>query len=167
MEKMMTANGIEIPAKFSTYVKFPLDNVTSNWVYLTELDTTFEHKWSSDLVLDDEVGAAMKAMGFNVRDLTDKSGNVTKNVLKVVKKEKNKDGSLNPQPLVVGPDGKTTFTARIGNGSVLNYKLTAKAWKVKGQWSLSCYLDAAQVVTLVEPPSSFGDTTGAATGVQF
>lgn len=155
MEAMITSAGITIPEKFEKYVAFPLDNVKCNWIKLNELDTAFEHKWCVDLLLDDTTAAQMKAMGFNVKDITDKNGFVTKNVLKASKKEKNKDGSLNKQPAFVGPDGVTPVVGKVGNGTVLNLRLTGKAWKIKGEWSLSCYIDAAQVVDLVAAPTGF------------
>ena len=160
-EVMKNKDGIIIDPKYKKYTAFKLHNVEGFWCKVTEPDTQFEHKWSVDLHLTDAQATELKAVGFNVKDITNKkTGVVTPNVLKAVKKVKNKDGSENKAPTCVGPDGKTPFTEKIGNGSKLNLNLTAKAWFIQGQWSLSCYLDGVQVAELVEYAGGFGDVSG-------
>lgn len=160
-DAMVTANGIQIDPKYKKYVKFGLNNVKGFWIKVLEPDTAYEHKWSIDLHLTDAQATELKAVGFSVKDeVKNKKGEIVgKNVLKVSKKVKNKDGSDNKPPFVVSQDGRTPWTEPLGNGSLLNLKLSAKAWYVQGKWTLSCYLDGVQVVVAEEYGSGFGDVT--------
>lgn len=155
--------GIAIDEKYCNgYIKFDLSNVVCFWVHLDTPDTAFgNNKWCLEMRLEDEVAEQMKAIGFDVKDKV-KDGVTTKNVLKAKKEVLTRAGKEQTKPKVVGPDGRTLFTDKIGNGSVLNLQLSCKAWPINGAWQLSCYVDAAQVVILEEYTGggSFGDTTG-------
>lgn len=147
------------------YVNFIIPNVEVFWAHVYTPDTAFgDSKWSIEMRLPDgELATNMKDAGFNIKDKTDKNGNVIKNVLVAKKATHSKSGENEP-PTIVGLDGRTKFTENIGNGSICNVKVSAKAWKVRGKWILSLYLEGVQVLKHVEyNGGGFPDMTGAAT----
>ena len=154
---------VEIPQKYKDgYVKLSLTNVEVYWAHVQKADREFgNNKWHLQMRLDDKLAEELKAEGFNVKDKTDKQGNVAKNTLIAKKEVMKKNGQPNKQPYIKGPDGKTDFTDNIGNGSILNLNLSAKAWKIRGKWSLSCYLDGIQVVNHVPYAGGFSDVSEA------
>ena len=160
MAENLTKTGIDIDDKYAkNYVKFKLTNVKVFWAKVHEPDTKYEHKWCVDIHLEDALAEELKKLGFDIKDKTNKDGTVTKNLFKVSKKCRTAKGVENKPPQVVGQDGKTPFTEQIGNGSIVNLNLSAKAWPIKGTWILSAYLDGVQVVDPVEY-GGFDDVSG-------
>ena len=165
MSAKTNANGIVIDDKYTTgYQNFNLSNIVCYWVHLDPAnpDTAFgNNKWCLEMRLDDEIAAQLKALGFSVGDKTDKDGTVTKNIFKAKKEVMTKSGVAQTPPNVVGPDGKTkwNFAETIGNGTVCNLQLSAKAWPIKGKWKMGCYITGVQVVDHVPYAGSFEDTT--------
>lgn len=144
------------------YVNFIVPNVPVYWCHLTRPDTAFgDSKWSIEMRLPDgELAKNLKDSGFNMKDKKDKQGNIIKNCLVAKKATQGKEGP-NKAPMVVHLDGKTPFTEDIGNGSICNVKVQAKAWKVNGKWILSLYLEGVQVVEHVAyNGGGFEDLTG-------
>jgi len=160
MAENLTKDGINIDQKYADgYVKFKLTNIKVFWAKVHEPDTKFEHKWSVDCHLEDGLAGELKKLGFAVNDKTLKDGTVIKNLFKVTKKVRTAKGVENKPPQVVGADGRTPHTEQIGNGSICNLNLSAKAWPIKGTWILSAYLDGVQVVDGVEF-GGFDDVSG-------
>lgn len=148
-----------IDDKFKTsYVKFKLSNVPVRYAHLQTPDTAFgDCKFHLQALCDDGTAGNLEKMGFVLKEKKDKEGNVTKNILNPKKNGRKKDGTPNEPPSVVGLDGRTPFTDELGNGSVCNLLLSAKAWQVKGTWVLSCYIESVQVVKHVPRSGGFDD----------
>ena len=165
MADKKNVEGIVIEDKYTTgYVNFNLSNIECFWVHLDPKspDTAFgNNKWCLEMRLPDEVAAQLKALGFTVVDKTDKDGVVVKNIFKAKKEVLTKSGDMQQPPRVVGPDGRTPwdFNEVIGNGTICNLQLSAKAWPIKGKWQMGCYVVAVQVVNYVPYVGSFSDTT--------
>lgn len=142
--------------------EFTLTNVLCKWANLITPDTRYEHKWKIDIILTKKLAASLKSVGFNVR--TDKDGD---EILRVIKKTRTKAGSPMEAPRVVGLDGNTPFTERVGNGSKVNIKIYAKYIEVSGETHLPAYINAVQVVDLVpyKGGSDFDDLTDGGSGV--
>lgn len=138
------------------YVKFRLNNLEVQWAHLLRPDTAFGgSKWCVEIILTDEYIEKYGKEGFTFKE---KDG---KTILKAKKNTQTaKCGEQSP-PLVVGPDGRTPWTEDIGNGSVCNLNLSARAWKVGGKETISTYIESVQVVKHVAYESdSFEDLSG-------
>ena len=152
---------IDSKYKQGKYIQFKLNNVEVWWAKVHKPDTAFgNNRWSIDMHLTDALSAQMKAEGFNVTD-KESGGVVTKNILRAKKDAVTKDGKPQKAPEVVGPDGRTPFTDDIGNGSICNLILSARAWEINKKWVLTTYLEKVQVVKHVAyAGSSFEDVSG-------
>ena len=130
------------------YVRMILPNVTLYWAKVLTPDTEFgKNEWCVDIAIPDEVlASALKKEGFNIQDKEYKSAGTVKNVLKAKRQVMRKDGTKQEPPKVWHPDAVTPFTKDLGNGTVANVKLSARAWQVKGKWHLSAYIEEIQVV---------------------
>lgn len=149
--------------KQGKYVQFRLNNVEGHWFHLDKPDTAFgNNRWTLDCHLEDHLANQLKAEGFNVKDKEAKDGTVIKNVFKPKKDAINKKtGQPNKPPEVVGPDGKTPFTEPLGNGTVVNLILSARAWEISKKWTLGCYIEKVQVVKHVPfSGGGFEDVSG-------
>ncbi len=142
---------VEIEQKYRDgYVSFRLTNVKVWWAHLQRTDTAFgNNKWCMEMHLDDDVAKELKDIGFNIVDKTDKEGNVIKSIFKAKKEKVTKAGKEQEKPLVYLADGITVTNDDVGNGSVCNVMLQAKAWPIRGKWQLGAYIDKVQVVKLV------------------
>jgi len=92
-----------------------LSNVDVRWAKVFEPDTKFNPKWCVDLFPAPEVLKKLKKDGFVIKQ--------TKDGMEFIHAKQNvtrKDGTKNDPPTIVGRDGKTPFTALIGNGSTVN-----------------------------------------------
>ena len=144
------------PKYLKGYVKMKLSNVTVHWAHLLKPDTAFNgNKWHLTASLSDELAEALRKEGFTIVD----KGTI-KNVLKVKKEALTAKGVANEPPFIVGPDGRTPFTQEVGNGSICNLLISAKAWTVRGATMISAYLDGVQVVSHVPYSSGFEDVSG-------
>jgi hypothetical protein len=133
--------------KQGKYIQFRLNNVEVHWAKLYVPDTAFgNNRYTIDMHLDDALAALLKAEGFNVQDKEAKDGTIIKNVFKAKKDALTKAGKIQKAPEVVGPDGRTPFTEDIGNGSICNLILSARAWEISRKWTLACYIEKVQVV---------------------
>lgn len=151
--------------KAGQYVNFNISNVECRFCHLFQPDTAFGgNKWHLQAILADEVAEELKALGLTVKDHTDKEGNVTKNILKPKKEVVTSKGKQQDPPIIVGPDGRTPFTEEIGNGSVLNLRLSARDW---GSGRVGCYIEKVQVVKHVPRASDFEDLTQTGDDVPF
>jgi hypothetical protein len=150
-----------IDERFTTeYVTFRLSNVPVRWAHLFRPDTEFgNNRWSMEILSSDEMAKELTAMGYNLKTKTDKEGNVTKNILFAKKNVLDRNGKPQRPPMVVGPDGVTPWTEELGNGTIVNVVLQARAWKVNHKWTLGCYIDKVQVVTHVPRGTTFADLT--------
>ena len=148
---MAKVSPIKDKYKEGKYIRMRLVNVEGHWAHLQKPDTAFgDSKYSIDLYMDDALGDALRAEGFNVKPKVTSDGTVaTKNHLKPKSSAiDKKTGGMNKPPEVVGPDGKP-FTEPIGNGSILNVTIDARAWPKVGkpsEWTLSAYLVKVEVV---------------------
>lgn len=130
------------------YVRMILPNVTLYWAKVFNPDTEFgKNEWCADISIDDEILAgALKKEGFRVEDKTYKNIGEVKNVLKAKRQVVRKDGTRQEPPKIWNPDAVTPFTKELGNGTKANVKISARAWQVKGKWTLSAYIEEIQVV---------------------
>jgi len=153
----------EIEQKYKDgYVSFKLSNVEVWWAYLQKTDTAFgNNKWCMEMRLEDGVANQLKDIGFNIVDKEDKEGNEIKNIFKAKKEKLTKKGKEQKKPLVYAADGVTIMTEDVGNGSICNVMLQAKAWPIRGKWQLGAYIDKVQVVKHVpyEGGDSFEDVS--------
>lgn len=138
---------IDSKYKQGKYVQFRLNNVEVWWAKVHKPDTAFgNNRYTIDMHLEDAVAKQMIAEGFSVKDKEAKDGSTIKNVLRAKKDAITKNGTPQKAPEVVGPDGKTPFTEDIGNGSICNLILSARAWDINKKWVLTVYLEKVQVV---------------------
>ena len=160
------APAVEIEQKYKDgYVRFKLSNVKVFWAHINKPDTAFGgNKWTVEMRLEDEIATALKSIGFNVNDKKDKEGNDIKNVFKAKKEVATRAGKEQTPPVCVGADGKTPFTDDIGNGSICNLNLSAKAWQIRGEWTLACYIEGIQVVQHEAYSGGFEDVSGDSSG---
>ncbi len=152
----------EIDQKYKDgYVTFRLNNVDVWWAHLNKPDTAFgNNKYCMEMRLNDETTKQLKDIGFNINDKTDKEGNLIKNIFKAKKEKITSKGKEQDPPKIYEADGKTLTTVDIGNGSVCNVELQAKAWPVGGGWKLGAYINKVQIVKLVPYNSGgFDDVT--------
>ena len=140
----MAAKKIVMRDEFIEGDNFTLANVPVKWASLDKPDTRFEPCYKADLILTKDQAERMAAVGFKIR--TDKDGD---KVLRVKKKTMTKSGTPMEAPSVVGPDGETLFTQKVGNGSILNVSIFAKYIEVSGVTYLPAYLNGVQVVSHV------------------
>lgn len=154
---------VEIDQQYKDgYVSFRLTNVEVWWAYLQRTDTAFGNdKWCLEMHLEDDVASQLKDIGFNIVDKEDKNGKIIKNTFKAKKERKTKKGKEQKKPLVYLADGSTITEDDVGNGSICNVMLEAKAWPIRGKWQLAAYINKVQVVKLVpyKGGSSFSDVS--------
>jgi hypothetical protein len=129
------------------YVGIRLKNVEVWWAHVHTPDTAFgNNKYCIEAHLTDALAKQLKAEGFSVGDKKKPDGTVVKNIFKAKTEVLNKKtGKPNNPPKIFGPDG-STFTDAIGNGSICDLVIDAKAWEVRGAWILSAYLKEVHVV---------------------
>lgn len=147
------------------YINMRIDNVRVKWCHLIKPDTEFNgNKWQMTLVLDDqpELVKELEAAGFPFTSKGD-----DKYQLKLKKEVETKTGT-NERPGLFGPTGNAEFTEEVGDGSICNVKVCSKAWKIKGQWMITSYIEGVQVVKHVaKGGGGFDDVTGGEGGNQF
>ncbi len=122
-------------------------NVKVLWAYLVKPDTKFEHKWKITMILPKSLGQELLEDKFNVKKNED--GDY---FLEADRKCVTKTGTHLKPPVVVGLDGTTPFTLPVGNGSICNVKIYAKAYTA-GSGGVKAYLDAVQVLEHKAPPA--------------
>jgi hypothetical protein len=144
--------GMTMRQEFIDGMEFPINGVAVKWAYLDAPDTRFEHKYKVDLVLTKDQAEKMKAVGFKIK--TDKDGDF---VLTATKKTRTKGGKVMEAPRVVGRDGQTPFTEKVGNGSIINIKIFAKYTEVSGNTFLPAYINSVQVLSHVPFAGGFGN----------
>lgn len=143
------------------YVDFMLRDVPIRFAHLLRPDTEFgNNRYSMEILASDELAKELEDMGYELKEKVDKEGNTTKNILLAKSQVLDRAGNKMRPPIIVGPDGKTPWTEEIGNGTVVNAKLQARAWKVSGKWQLGCYIKEVQIAKHIPKTSSgFQDLT--------
>lgn len=136
----------------------PLPNLKVEWCHVTKPDTQFgKSQWEITCRLPEPLAKEMLEVGFNVKKKSDHKNFVAGNedyyfIVAYRKTQTSKGVALTP-PKIFERDGQTLNTGLIGNGSVMNVKISAKYCEVSGEMKLPCRLISAQIVTLVP----FGD----------
>jgi hypothetical protein len=123
---------------------------TAYWNNITTPNTKFEHVYSTNLVVPDDVAAKFKAEGYSVKEMDEGQALVIKR--KVAKK----GGGTNPAPKLIDKDMQP-LDAQVGNGSrvVVQYH----PWESTNSYGHFKGLDlqAMQVLELVEFSGSTAD----------
>lgn len=133
---------------------FPLPNLEVEWCHLTKPDTKFgKSQWELTCRLPEQLATDMKEAGFNVKKKSDhakfQAGAPDYWFIVAYRKTQTSKGVALTPPKIFERDGKTLFEGLVGNGTVLNVKISAKYVEVSGEMKLPCRLVSAQIVTLV------------------
>ncbi len=150
--------------KDGKYHNIQFNGVEAYWASLFEPDTAFgKSEWNIRCHFKDAaLVKEMKAIGLNVKDVTDgKNSNNPisyKDTLLVKKGTATAKGVKNDPPFIVGPDGRTPWTEELGNGSLVNVKASIIYYDSLGKFGV--YLDGVQVVNHVARAGGFEDVSG-------
>lgn len=106
-----------------------LKNVPVQWASVINPSTQFEHQWEIQVELTKdqadqlkEEGKALHKKGIKIKEENGKL------FFRFRRKVKKPDGTDNPAPVVIGPDGQP-FDKLIGNGSICNVQYSLVAYK--------------------------------------
>lgn len=100
-------------------------------------------EWSLDLEIDADTKKKLTKEGLGPKIKTSKDGEY--DFLAFKRPAVRSDGTPSKPIKVVGPDGKTPFTQKIGNGSVLNVSFLINETKYQGKTHLKPGILAVQV----------------------
>ena len=133
-------------------VTFP--NLEVEWCHVTKPDTGFgKSQWEITCRLPDSLAEEMREVGFNVKKKSEmkkyKAGDPDYYFIVAYRKTQTSKGQQLDPPKIFERDGRTLNTGLIGNGSILNVKVSAKYIEVSGETKLPCRLISAQIVELV------------------
>ena len=140
--------------EFIKGAQLTLPKVKLEWCHLVEPDTEFKKsQWSVNAVLEEKMALSLKEVGFNVKYTGDrkkfKQGDPLYYFLKAYSKTHTAKGANTP-PKVVDAQTNTMDGNLVGNGSICNVKMWCKYIEVDDEVKLPAYLNAVQVIELVE-----------------
>lgn len=116
------------------------------WASITEPNTTFEPAYQVDLCLDENTKKLVESDGLTVKNKGDERGDYVTLKRKVMKR----DGEKRQPPRVTDSHCNPWDGKLIGNGSICNIKYTPYEWNAAGRSGVSAFLDAVQIINLVE-----------------
>lgn len=141
---------MERDARFEEMFNFDLNGIECHYNYLFSPDTKYESVWKCTLLLPDNLAAEMSKVGFNVTE-REIAGETRKTIV-AKRKTHTRDGKAMYPPKVFDAGTEDTppslwpTDVAVGNGSILNLKVSAIYRDVGGKISLPLYLNAVQVV---------------------
>lgn len=121
------------------------------WASVQEPNTTFDPRYSIDLVIDDETKEILEAQGLPIKKAEDvkEASKYGKWVVKFKQPAINKKtGQANPAPIVLDAK-KNPFTDLIGNGSRVKVAVNISEWSFGNKKGIAGYLKGVQVLDLV------------------
>ena len=122
---------------------------TAYWASVTTPNTTFEPVYSVNLIVADDVAEDFKQRGFSIKQMDEGQAIVIK------RKVNGPNGMVREAPRLVDKY-KQLLDCKVGNGSTV--KVQYKEWESnwKGKTFKGLYLQAMQVLDLVEVGSADG-----------
>ena len=106
------------------------------WASLQTPNTTFDPCWQIDIALDKANKKIVEAAGLTIKNKGDDRGDF----VSVKRKVARKDGKENQAPVVID-DKLRPFNDLIGNGSVVNVKISTFDWDFKGKTGVGAATD--------------------------
>ncbi len=116
------------------------------WASVIEPNTTFEPAWQLDLCLDDNTKKLAESDGLVIKNKGDDRGDF----ITLKRKVMTRTGDQREAPRVTDSQNNPWDTKSIGNGSKCNIKYSTFEWAAAGRSGVSGFLNAVQVVDLVE-----------------
>ena len=123
---------------------------TANWASIIQPNTTFEHKYTIDVVLEEDKAQELKNQGYTVKDKDDGP------TITISRKVNGPNGMVRKAPSLMDAQ-KQPLNCLVGNGSKV--KVQARPWEINrnGQDFKGLELQAVQVIDLVQYSTGDGD----------
>ena len=122
----------------------------ANWASITTPNTRFEHKYTIDVVLNDDKAQELRSQGYTIKDKDDGP------TITITRKVNGPNGMVRNPPTLMDAQ-KQTLDCLVGNGSKV--KVQARPWDINrnGQDFKGLELQAVQVIDLVRYSTGDGD----------
>lgn len=137
--------------KFEEMYVFKIEGLPCMYPRLVTPDTKYESVWKVDIILTEQLYNEFGEVGFNVRKKDYKDDKGEQFIITSKRKTHKRNGDPMYPPNIYDANAQRWDNSiNIGNGSILNYQVAAQYREVNGKIHLPLYLNAVQVVKLVE-----------------